>query len=88
MNYTQYQGSGEKEVLTSRPCFACGEMMEIDRIVKQLACRACEVTESCSIIQFPPRTSGTVETGQWQGVTFLDHAQIHAPSPLCGPSPS
>lgn len=66
--------------LVSRPCFFCGEMMEIRASCRQLICRPCDVTEACDAV-ICTVIPGTALTGTWKGVAYLDHSSEHAPNP-------
>jgi hypothetical protein len=92
---TDLPGCGPEIIsLTARPCFICGEMMEVLPPSRQLMCRGCDVTEACDSLthltapagasSFPP---GTAATGDWKGVVYLDHQTCYAPTPLHRASP-
>jgi hypothetical protein len=66
--------------LTSRPCFFCGRMMDLDRAVGQLRCKPCDVTESAEPGGVPVR-SEVAATGTWAGTAYVDHAEVHQPTP-------
>jgi hypothetical protein len=83
-NYIRFPGTvkDDRVPLVSRPCFFCGEIMDIIKPVRQLVCKKCDVFEACDPLTYVAKLDGTAETGPWRGETYLDHSQQHAPTPL------
>lgn len=78
-HYMRFPGADTRE-LTPRPCFVCGEMMDVVKPTRQLFCKPCDILEACHPIVCMPLTL-TVMSGDWEGTDYIDHSKIYAPTP-------
>jgi hypothetical protein len=63
-----------------RPCFFCGKMMTVIRPVRQLQCIECDVVEAGFLAPFEVM-QGTECTWNGTMVTYVDHGEVHEPTP-------
>jgi hypothetical protein len=81
-NYIRFPGSPHVEPpLIPRPCFFCGEMMDIIKSIRQLICKQCDVTEACNPLIYLPKLAATAATWHGEEIPYVNHAEVHAPTP-------
>lgn len=61
------------EPIIERPCFVCGEMMEIVKPTRQLKCARCDVLEAGDLCMSVSTLAATHGTWQGEDVTYIDH---------------
>lgn len=66
--------------LVPRPCFFCGQMMDLNLAARLLTCKRCDVTEAAGEGPAVPRSEAAV-SGTWAGTRYVDHAEVHQPTP-------
>jgi hypothetical protein len=55
--------------------------METDRAAGMLVCVPCDVQEAAFFLPLREAGGGTVATGQFEGVAYVDHGDGYHPTP-------